>query len=140
MATRGLGVTTTIDKQFAIASGSKGLTALPVMSLVERGELSLSTTARSLLGGDLPLIDDRVSVEHLLSHRSGIGDYLDEDELDDDNGYVLAVPVHALATTEQFLRVLDGHPTESEPGKQFSSSTAATWCCLRQRTRRSIAE
>jgi CubicO group peptidase (beta-lactamase class C family) len=35
LAHRGLGVPTTIDTQFAIASGSKGLTALAVMSLVE---------------------------------------------------------------------------------------------------------
>ena len=120
LAHRGLGVPTTVDTQFAIASGSKGLTALAVMSLVERGELGLTTTARSVLGADLPLIDDRVTVEHLLAHRSGIGDYLDEDELDDNNDYVLTVPVHELATTEQFLAVLDGHPTKFEPGERFN--------------------
>ena len=90
------------------------------MSLVEGGELGLDTTARSLLGADLPLIDDRVTVEQLLAHRSGIGDYLDEDEQDDNNDYVLAVPVHELATTEQFLAVLDGHPMKYEPGERFN--------------------
>jgi hypothetical protein len=40
--------------------------------------LELSTTARSLLG-QICLVGDDVTVEHLLSHRSGIGDYLDED-------------------------------------------------------------
>ena len=49
-----------------------------------------------MLGADLPLIDDRVTVEHLLAHRSGIGDYLDEDEDTDSNDYVLTVPVHEL--------------------------------------------
>jgi CubicO group peptidase (beta-lactamase class C family) len=120
LAHRGLGVPTTVDTQFAIASGSMGLTALVVMRLVERGELGVDTTARSLLGADLPLIDDRVTVEQLLAHRSGIGDYLDEDELDDTNDYVLTVPVHELATTEQFLSVLDGHPMKDEPGERFS--------------------
>ena len=120
LAHRGLGVPPTVDTQFGIASGSKGLTALTVMSLVERGELSLDTTARSVLGTDLPLIDDRVTVEQLLAHRSGIGDYLDEDELDDNNDYVLTVPVHELATTEQFLAVLDGHPMKFEPGERFN--------------------
>ena len=33
---------------------------------------------RSVLGEDLPLIGADVTVEHLLAHRSGIGDYLDE--------------------------------------------------------------
>ena len=120
LAHRGLGVPTTVDTQFAIASGSKGLTALAVMSLVERGELGLDTTARSVLGTDLPLIDDRVTVEQLLAHRSGIGDYLDEDEVADNNDYVLTVPVHELATTEQFLAVLDGHPMKYEPGERFN--------------------
>jgi CubicO group peptidase (beta-lactamase class C family) len=119
MAHRGLGIANRIDTQFGIASGSKGLTALAVMSLVEHGQLSLDTRARSILGDDLPLIDDRVTVEHLLAHRSGIGDYLDEDELDDSNDYVITVPVHELATTEQFLRVLDGHPTKFSPGERF---------------------
>ena len=119
-AHRGLGVANTVDTQFAIASGMKGLTALTVMSLAEGGELGLNTTARSLLGADLPLIDDRVTVEQLLAHRSGIGDYLDEDEVDDSNDYVLAVPVHELATTEQFLAVLDGYPMKYEPGERFN--------------------
>jgi CubicO group peptidase (beta-lactamase class C family) len=120
LAHRGLGVPNTVDTQFAIASGSKGLTALAVMSLVERGELDMDTPARSLLGDDLPLIDDRVTVEQLLAHRSGIGDYLDEDELDDNNDYVLSVPVHELATTEQFLAVLDGYPMKYDPGERFN--------------------
>jgi CubicO group peptidase (beta-lactamase class C family) len=32
----------------------------------------------------------------------------------------LTVPAQELATTEQFLAVLDGHPTKFEPGEQFS--------------------
>jgi CubicO group peptidase (beta-lactamase class C family) len=119
LAHRAHRVPNTVDTQFAIASGSKGLTALTVMSLVERGTLRLDTTARSVLGADLALIDDRVTVEQLLAHRSGIGDYLDEDELEDDNDYVLSVPVHELATTEQFLAVLDGYPMKHEPGERF---------------------
>jgi CubicO group peptidase (beta-lactamase class C family) len=116
---RGLGVANTVDTQFATASGTKGLTALTVMSLVERGELGLNTAARSLLGADLPQIDDRVTVEQLLAHRSGIGDFLDEDEDTDYNDYVLTVPVHQLATTEQFVAVLDGYPMRHEPGERF---------------------
>src|SRR4051812_43932390 len=100
----------TVDTQFATASGAKGLTALVVMALVERGTLELGTIARSLLGADLPMIADDVTVEHLLAHRSGIGDYLDEELLDDSSDYVMPVPVHTLATAEQFLAVLDGYP------------------------------
>ena len=62
--------------------------------------LSLDTTARHVLGSDLPLIADDVTVGHLLAHRSGIGDYLDEeDDQLDVNDYVMVSPVQTLSTT-----------------------------------------
>jgi CubicO group peptidase (beta-lactamase class C family) len=112
------------DTQFGVASGTKGLTALVVMRLVEDGALDLSTSARSVLGVDLPLVDERVTVEHLLAHRSGIGDYLDE-ELDQDfSDYLMPVPVQQLATTEAYVAVLDGHPQKFPPGERFSYSNS----------------
>ena len=112
LAHRGYGIPNAVDTQFAIASGAKGLTALAVVSLIEDGVLELSTTARSVLGGDLPLIDDGVTVEQLLAHRSGIGDYFDEEAGHEITDYVMPVPVHELATTEEYLAVLDGHATQ----------------------------
>ena len=120
LADRAHGIPNELDTQFATASATKGLTALTVVSLVENGQLELSTRARSILGGDLPLVDDAVTVEHLLAHRSGIGDYFDEDEEVELSDYVLPVPVHELATTEQYVRVLDGHPAKFAPGERFS--------------------
>ena len=106
--------------RFAIASGVKSLTALAVVSLVEDGTLELATTARSVLGADLPLIDDAVTVEQLLAHRSGIGDYFDEDAGGEITDYVLPVPVHRLAETEAYLAVLDGYPAKFAPDERFS--------------------
>jgi CubicO group peptidase (beta-lactamase class C family) len=119
-ADRAHGVLNTPETLFATASATKGLTALAVISLVERGALELGTTARSLLGDDLPLIADDVTVEQLLAHRSGIGDYLDENTLGGVSDYVMPVPVHELATTEQFLPVLDGHETVFPAGERFA--------------------
>lgn len=119
-AHRGLAVANTLATQFAIASGSKALTALAVMALVEDGTIELSTTARSLLGTDLPLIDDSVTIEQLLAHRSGIGDYVDEEDDGEITDFVLPVSVHELETTEQFLAVLDGFPQKFPPGERFS--------------------
>src|SRR5262245_34363883 len=110
----------TLDTRFALASGVKGLTALTVVSLIADGALGLSTTARSVLGSDLPLIGDDVTVEHLLAHRSGIGDYLDEEAGQEITDYALTVPVHELASTEQYLAVLDGHPSRFAPDERFS--------------------
>jgi CubicO group peptidase (beta-lactamase class C family) len=120
LAHRGYEIANTLDTQFAIASGAKGLTALAIVSLIEDGSLELSTTARSVLGADLPLIRDDVTIEHLLSHRSGIGDYYDEDAGHDVSDYVLPVPVHELATTEEYLSVLDGQATKFLPDERFA--------------------
>ena len=120
LAHRAWMVPNAVDTRFAIASGVKGLTALTVVSLIEQGALRLSTTARSVLGGDLPLIGDDVTVEHLLAHRSGIGDYFDEESGHEITDYVMPVPVHELVTTEQYLAVLGGHPTKFAAGERFS--------------------
>jgi CubicO group peptidase (beta-lactamase class C family) len=119
-ADRAHAVPNRIDTRFGIASATKGLTALTVVSLVVDGTLHLSTPARELLGDDLPLIDDGVTVEHLLAHTSGIGDYLDEEAGGDITDYVLTVPVHRLGTTEAYLEVLDGFPQRFPPGERFS--------------------
>lgn len=120
LAHRGHGVANTVDTRFGIASGVKGMTAAVVVSLIADGLLDLTTTARSVLGGDLPLIADDVTVEHLLAHRSGIGDYFDEDEPGEMTDYVLTVAAHQLAATEDYLRVLDGHATKFPAGQRFS--------------------
>jgi CubicO group peptidase (beta-lactamase class C family) len=63
-----------------------------------------------------------VTVEHLLAHRSGIGDYVDEDAGGAITDYVLPVPVHELAATEDYVAVLDGHATKFAAGTAFSYS------------------
>ncbi|GGN81539.1 serine hydrolase [Streptomyces albiflavescens] len=118
-AFRGFGVLNTVDTRFALASGTKGLTAACVIGLVADGLLDLATTARSVLGRDLPLIGGDVTVGHLLAHRSGIGDYFDEDAGFDVTDHVLSVPVHTLVDTEDYLAVLDGHPAKFRPDERF---------------------
>jgi len=64
-----------------------------------------------------------VTVEHLLAHRSGIGDYLDE-SVHEVLDYVLAVPVHTLADSNDYLAILDGHPQRFRPGERFAYNNA----------------
>jgi CubicO group peptidase (beta-lactamase class C family) len=119
-ANRAWEVPNAVDTRFAIASGVKGLTALAVVGQIEDGRLELDTPARSLLGDDLPLIADEVTVEQLLAHRSGIGDYFEEEDAGEITDYLLSVPVHTLAETEAYLTVLDGFPMKFAPGERFS--------------------
>ena len=84
------------------------------------GRLALGTTARSVLGRELPLIDDAVTIEHLLSHRSGIGDYLDEGAIHAITDYLMPVPIHQLATTDGYLPVLSGRPPAFPAGERVA--------------------
>lgn len=118
MRNRAYEIPNTIDTQFAMASGCKGFTARAIISLIEDGILAMGTTARSILGSDLPMIAEEVTVEHLLAHRSGIGDYLDEDSDWEITDYVMGA-VHTYTSTEAFLDVLDGHPMLFTPGERF---------------------
>jgi CubicO group peptidase (beta-lactamase class C family) len=119
LANRAAAIPNHDDTRFALASGSKGFVAVAAASLIDSGDLKLATTARSVLGDDLPLIADDVTVEHLLAHRSGIGDYLDEDVLGEITDHVLKQPVHLLDRTEAFLPELDGYPTMFPAGERF---------------------
>jgi CubicO group peptidase (beta-lactamase class C family) len=112
------------DSILAIASGTKGFTALAVMSLVTDGTLSIDTTARSLLGADLPQVAADVTLRHLLGHRSGIGDYLDESALGVTD-YVLPEPGHRYLDAEDYLPSLDGHPTAFPADERFAYNNGA---------------
>lgn len=120
LAHRALKVPNTPATRFATASGSKSFTALAIMRQVVSGTLRLQDPVRQFLGDDLPLIDDDVTIEHLLTHTSGIGDYLDEDGDWDSTDYVLTVPVHTLKTAESFLPILGGFPQKHPPGARFT--------------------
>lgn len=111
------------DDRLAMASGSKGFTALAVLALVADGTVTLGTTARALLGDDLPAIPDDVTLEHLLTHTSGLSDVIDDDA--DEDAYLLDVPVHSLVSPEDYLPVLARVVPERAPGGPLEYRNAA---------------
>ena len=66
----------TAQTTFDLASASKQFTAMAVMILAERGKLSYSDTL-SRFFPELPPYASRITVRHLLTHTSGIPDYMD---------------------------------------------------------------
>jgi CubicO group peptidase (beta-lactamase class C family) len=120
----GLRVPNTTHTQFAMASGSKGLTALAVGWLLRTEQIGFETTAREVLGDLLPRVHAAVAIRHLLGHTSGVGDYLDEEVLDDVDAYLLSVPVHQLAGPRGYLPLLDGPEQKFPPGARFSYSNS----------------
>jgi CubicO group peptidase (beta-lactamase class C family) len=112
-------VPNTPETQFAIASGTKTFTATTVMSLVQDDRLHLDDEVHDLLGPAEGWIPPGVTVQHLLAHTSGIGDYLDEDQLTDNDDYVLDIPVHRLTEPAAFLPLLRDRPAAFPPGTTF---------------------
>jgi len=119
LADRAHGIPNRAATRFGIASGTKGFTALTIMSLVAEGSLALDTPVRSVLGDALELIDTRVTVEHLLAHTSGIGDYLDEETQADIDEYQMPGSARQFESTSDYLAVLKGHPTTFDAGTRF---------------------
>lgn len=119
-ADRARGVPNALATQFAIASGTKALTALAVMSLVADGTLALDIDLQSVWAGSAELVPSGTTVRQLLAHTSGMGDYLDENEIADIEDYALAVAAPRLAQPSDFLPLLRGRPAKHAPGTQFA--------------------
>ena len=58
---------------FQLASGSKPITAIAIMQLIENGQLSLTDTITNILDS---FPTPGITIEMLLSHRTGLGNYM----------------------------------------------------------------
>ncbi len=73
-AHRGYRASNTEATRFGIASGTKLFTAVAILRLVEEGKVALDEHVAPILP-DIGIELDGVTVHHLLTHTSGIGDY-----------------------------------------------------------------
>lgn len=100
--------------KFRIGSITKTFTAVLIMQLVEAGKLSLDTK----LAGYYPNIDhaDKITIEHLLRHRSGIRSYTDEP------AYIQYMT--QAQSRRQMEQRIGSYPSEFRPGKQHQYSNS----------------
>jgi CubicO group peptidase (beta-lactamase class C family) len=103
----GFGVRNRVDTRCNTASITKMVTAVAVLQLVEAGDLSLEATVAELLPDVAIGKADRMTVHHLLSHQSGLGDYWNER---------CQQRRSVLRTTADYLGLLDGDEPAFEPG------------------------
>ncbi len=66
------------DMVFKIASVTKQFTAVAVLQLVEQGKIALQDSLQKFIP-DFPLKGHTITIEHLLTHTSGIRDYMQID-------------------------------------------------------------
>src|SRR5688572_18204380 len=70
----------TIETRFGIASGTKFFTALAIGKLIAAQKLAFTTKLKDCLVLDFPHYSPEITVQHLLTHTSGIPDYFDEEK------------------------------------------------------------
>jgi D-alanyl-D-alanine carboxypeptidase len=76
VADRGTGRTISSADRFRIGSVTKIFSAVVLLQLADEKKLMLDAPVNRYLPGLLP--DDRITVRHVLSHRSGLHDYTNE--------------------------------------------------------------
>ncbi len=128
LADRAHSIPNTIDTRFAGASALKGCTALTIMSLVQAGTLTLDTSVRSILPDCESFVAPAVTVRHLLSHRSGLGEYCDELDTSPPTGPGSASRgLRAQCSIEQpaaIIALMARTPARSAPGVEFRYNNA----------------
>lgn len=129
LANRADDIPNTRETRFGAASCAKTLTATTVARLVDAGELRFETRVADVLPEELRPRDlaAAVTVHHLLSHTSGIGDYYDEATLGP--GQYDAVwterPTYAFRRPADFVPLFRDLPRRGEPGGAFAYNNAA---------------
>jgi D-alanyl-D-alanine carboxypeptidase len=107
-----LGVAATPESVFGIMSVTKSLVATTLMMLVEQGQLALEEKISHYLS-DLPDAWEEVTVRHLLTHTSGIRDYLNELPW-------CSREQRQEMTPADLVRRVSGMPPKFPPGEQWS--------------------
>ncbi|NIL99952.1 MAG: serine hydrolase [Acidobacteria bacterium] len=110
------GLPLTPESVFRLGSITKQFTAAAILLLVERGELSLSDRLTEFLP-DYPVHDPQITIEHLLTHTSGIFNYTDIP------GYIRE-GVRLDVTVGELIDGFKDQPPKFAPGERFSYSNS----------------
>ena len=104
------------DMVFNLASITKQFTAVAVMQLVEQGKISLHDSIQKYFP-DFPSKKYTITIENLLTHTSGIKDYM---QVDAPEPYMERWDF----TPKQLIDVFKDFPLEFKPGTQFRYSNS----------------
>lgn len=110
---------------FGIASGTKLFTGLAVCKLIDSGKLSLEDKLGDILPQDLGQINPNITMYQLLTHTSGVGDYIDEDA--EDFEVALAAlykkyPAQNWLNMDYYLQMSTSLPPKFAPGERYGYS------------------
>jgi D-alanyl-D-alanine carboxypeptidase len=115
-ADRERGTPIRMDTRFNLGSGNKAFTATAILRLAQEGALRLDD-AVGLHVPELPSeIGDRVTVRHLLQHRSGLWDYLAAPEFQRDQ--------ERYRDAGELTRLITSRPLQFDPGTSVRYSNS----------------
>jgi CubicO group peptidase (beta-lactamase class C family) len=119
LASRRFGAPNRPDTRFNLGSMNKMITAVATAQLVEQGRLRYEDTIDKHLpeGWLAPEVARRIRVEHLITHTSGLGDYLDQDAFW--NGSRLG-----FKTLDDFKPLIRDTEPQFEPGTEWAYSNS----------------
>jgi CubicO group peptidase (beta-lactamase class C family) len=103
LANRSWQVPSTLDTRYDTASVTKLFTAVLVLQAVEEGLISLETGAVAYLGLEGTSIHPGVTLGHLITHTSGIGDDAEEEDGEDYADLWLERTSYLVRETEDLL-------------------------------------
>ncbi|MFJ5032306.1 serine hydrolase domain-containing protein [Streptomyces sp. NPDC088560] len=106
------------DDRFRIGSVTKTFSAVVLLQLVDEHRLSLDAPVNRYLPKLLP--DDRITVRHLLSHRSGLYDYTNDMFADSESGFEAVR--NKVFTYRQLVALSLKRPRTNAPGAAYAYS------------------
>jgi CubicO group peptidase (beta-lactamase class C family) len=116
MADKAHNLPNSIETKFNLGSLNKMFTGVAIAQLAERGKLSLTDTIDKYLPNypDKP-VASKVTLHQLLTHTSGMGDYLNQD---------FSAQQASFKTVTDYLPLIAKSPLAFEPGQRFQYSNA----------------
>jgi CubicO group peptidase (beta-lactamase class C family) len=116
-AHKGFKVPNRLDTKFCLGSMNKMFTGTAIMQLLQQGKLKVEDKVGKYLP-DYPNIDvrDKVTIHHLLTHTSGIGNYWME--------YFNTTRLTEIKTVKDYDDLSNKNPLLFEPGERFSYSNS----------------
>jgi|GEM_PF-566453 len=105
-----------IDTKFNLGSINKFLTHLAIGQLAAAGKLNLNDTLRKQLPDYPSPAADKITIQQLLDHRSGLGDFF--------GPKFMAAPPSSLRKLSDYVPLFADKPLEFEPGSKQRYSNA----------------
>lgn len=113
--------------KFSIASATKFITAIAIMQLIEKGSLQISSNISSILDIKFPYFSKDINIYHLLTHTSGIVDYIEENTIKSMDQYeevINTYPIYRIYSLKDYLPLFQNNKMKSNPGEKHSYNNA----------------